>query len=89
MLQFALPWLFLLLPLPWVMRRLLPEYRQSRPAVRVPFMKVLRRITGEEGYQGAPTIRRLARAVDHADPGVGRGGVGAGPAAVAGRTGGQ
>lgn len=59
MFQFAMPWLFLLLPLPWVMRRLLPEYRQSRPAVRVPFMEVLRRVTGEKGYQGAPTIRRL------------------------------
>lgn len=59
MLQFALPWLFLLLPLPWVMRRLLPEYRESRPAVRVPFMDLLRRITGQEGYRGAPTMQRL------------------------------
>lgn len=59
MLQFALPWLFLLLPLPWLMRRVLPEYRESRPAVRVPFMDLLRRLTGQQGDQGAPTIRRL------------------------------
>ena len=59
MLQFALPWLFLLLPLPWLMRRVLPEYRESRPAVRVPFMDLLRRLTGQQGDHGTPTIRRL------------------------------
>ena len=59
MLQFAMPWLFLLLPLPWLARRFLPEFRQARPAVRVPFMERLQRVTGEEGASGAPVISRL------------------------------
>jgi Ca-activated chloride channel family protein len=59
MLQFATPWLFLLLPLPWLARRLLPGYREPRPAVRVPFMERLQRITGQAGAGSAPTINRL------------------------------
>jgi Ca-activated chloride channel family protein len=59
MLQFATPWLILLLPLPWLARRLLPGYREPRPAVRVPFMERLQRITGQAGAGSAPTISRL------------------------------
>jgi len=59
MLQIAAPWLFLLLPLPWLARRLLPEYREPRPAVRVPFMVRLQRVTGDAGRGGAPVLSRL------------------------------
>lgn len=59
MLQFASPWLILLLPLPWLARRWLPEFRETMPAVRVPFMERLRRITGQEGASGAPVLSRL------------------------------
>jgi Ca-activated chloride channel family protein len=56
--QFAAPWLFVLLPLPWLLRRFLPKYRAPRPAVYVPFMGRLRRVTGQEGSRGSPTARR-------------------------------
>ena len=37
MLTFAIPWMFALLPLPWLLRILLPPRVAARPAVRVPF----------------------------------------------------
>ena len=49
MLQFAAPWLFLLLPLPWLLRKGLPEYREARPAVLVPIIERLKRVTGDAG----------------------------------------
>jgi Ca-activated chloride channel family protein len=58
-LQLAAPWLLLLLPLPWLARRLLPAYRPARPAAFVPFMKRLQRVTGTEGYRGSPAASRL------------------------------
>jgi Ca-activated chloride channel family protein len=45
MLTFADPWLFLLLPLPWLIRRLLPSHHERKAAVRVPFMHRLSRLT--------------------------------------------
>ena len=59
MIQFAAPWLFLLVPLPWLIRRLLPAYRESRPALRVPFLDRMKRLTGEQGDSGIPLSRRL------------------------------
>ncbi len=42
MIQFAWPWIFLLLPLPWLVRRLLPPAEQSGGgALRVPFFREL------------------------------------------------
>ena len=46
MLTFAHPWLFLLIPLPWLMRRLLPAHHERKAAVRVPFMSRLSRLAG-------------------------------------------
>ena len=37
MLIFLYPWLFALLPLPWLLRRILPPRRVAHPAVAVPF----------------------------------------------------
>ena len=37
MLTFAHPWIFALLPLPWLLRVILPPRRAARVAVRVPF----------------------------------------------------
>jgi Ca-activated chloride channel family protein len=56
--QFAAPWLFILLPLPWLLRRFLPKYRAERPAVYVPFMGRLRRVTGREASRGSPASKR-------------------------------
>ncbi|MNN05982.1 von Willebrand factor type A domain protein [compost metagenome] len=44
--QFDYPWVFLLLPLPWLVRRLLAEYRESRSALRVPFFIGMSRAAG-------------------------------------------
>jgi Ca-activated chloride channel family protein len=43
MLTIAHPWLFLLIPLPWLMRKLLPAHHERKEAVRVPFMQRLSR----------------------------------------------
>ena len=48
MLTFAHPWLFLLLPLPWLVRKLLPGHHERKAAVRVPFMQRLSRLAGLE-----------------------------------------
>jgi Ca-activated chloride channel family protein len=58
MLQFTYPWLFLLLPLPLLVRRLVPAYSEPRLAVRVPFMDKLHRLTGNRDSEGPPLIRR-------------------------------
>ena len=46
MLTIAHPWLFLLLPLPWLVRRLLPAHNERKAAVRVPFLQRLSRLAG-------------------------------------------
>jgi Ca-activated chloride channel family protein len=48
MLSFIYPWFFLLVPLPWLVRRLLPEYREPRSAVRAPFVGLLAVLSGQE-----------------------------------------
>lgn len=37
MLEWQWPWLIVLLPIPWLLRRLLPAYTRQRTAIRVPF----------------------------------------------------
>ena len=58
MLHFAHPWLFALLPLPLLVWRLLPPYRQSRAALRVPDLPRLSRLTGQEPGPGAAVAQR-------------------------------
>jgi len=53
MLSFAYPWLLVLIPLPFLVIRLLPPYRQSRPALQVPFIPLLARLTGQKPGPGA------------------------------------
>ncbi len=48
MLIFAHPWLFLLVPLPWLVRQLLPIHHERRSAVRVPFLQRLIRLVGPQ-----------------------------------------
>jgi len=49
MLTFAYLWIFALLPLPWLVRAILPPRRTARVAVRVPFGDRLRAATAEGG----------------------------------------
>jgi Ca-activated chloride channel family protein len=58
MLTLALPWCFLLLPLPWLLRRLLPEYKEPRLAVRVPFVERLASLSGQSPQDEATVVRR-------------------------------
>ena len=45
--QLDYPWLLLLLPLPWFGYRYLPDYREARSAVRVPFFGAMSRAVGQ------------------------------------------
>ena len=58
MLTIAHPWLFLLLPLPWLVRRLLPTHHERKAAVRVPFMQRLSRLAGLQPGSGVAVARR-------------------------------
>jgi Ca-activated chloride channel family protein len=53
-------WILTLLPLPWLLRRILPPRRASRVAVRVPFGDRLR-AAHEEGGSVARTTRKFSR----------------------------
>lgn len=56
-LTWAAPWAFFLLPLPLLMR-LLPTYRESRDAVRVPFFERLLAATDSQRRRGAMVLMR-------------------------------
>jgi Ca-activated chloride channel family protein len=58
MLTITHPWLFLLLPLPWIIRRLLPTHHERKAAVRVPFMQRLSRLTGLQPGTGVAVAKR-------------------------------
>lgn len=45
--EFAWPWLFLALPLPWLWRALLRPAERSEPALRAPFFGALRNMTAK------------------------------------------
>jgi len=58
MLIFAHPWLFLLVPLPWLMRSLLPAHHEQKAAVRVPFLQRLSQLTGLQAGGGVAVAKR-------------------------------
>ncbi len=60
MLQFAYPWILALLPLPLLVWWLSPAHRESRPALQVPFLDRLARLTGSRPTPGAVERRRPA-----------------------------
>jgi len=61
MITFAYPWLFVLLVFPVVVRWLVPEHRESRVAVQVPFLDRLAQVTGQTPSAGS-TVTRKSRA---------------------------
>ncbi len=65
MLAFAHPWIFALLPVPWLLRAILPARQRERTAVRVPFGRRLRQAVRQEavGTQAARRARRPTAAV--------------------------
>ena len=58
MLDFAWPWIFLLLPLPWLLRRLLPPADSGEAALRVSFLDELEEIAGTRARPRLPGWRR-------------------------------
>ncbi len=58
MLEFELPWVFVLLPLPLLVVWLVPEFRDESEAVRAPFFKRLVELTGALPAEGAIVIRK-------------------------------
>ncbi len=58
MLTFAHPWLFLLAPLPWLIRNLLPAHHERKAAVRVPFLQRLSRLAGLQPGTGVVVAKR-------------------------------
>jgi Ca-activated chloride channel family protein len=57
-LTFSYPWLLLLIPLPWLVRKLLPAHHERRAAVRVPFMQRLSRLSGLQPGSGLAVAKR-------------------------------
>jgi hypothetical protein len=57
MLTLAYPWLFSLLPLPLLLRVLLPGYRHDKTGVVVPFLGRLAALTGQQPSRGAVVAR--------------------------------
>jgi len=63
MISLAWPWLLLLLPLPWLARRLLPPWRESRSALQASFLHRLALLTGRQPAPGAVERRPSRPAV--------------------------
>ncbi len=57
-LEFALPWVFLLLPLPLLVRWLTPAHRESQDSLQVPYFQRLVTLSGETPRLGASVLRR-------------------------------
>src|SRR5215470_318145 len=60
MFEFAWPWMFALLPLPFLVWWLLPPYRARQASVQVPFFDRLAEATGQTPQQGAVVLQRRA-----------------------------
>ena len=58
MLTWGHSWLFLLLPLPLVVRWILPAYHEERAAVRLPFFQRLAQASGSKPGEGAVVRKR-------------------------------
>lgn len=58
MLTLAYPWLLLALPAPLLIVRLVPSHHETRSSVRVPRLRRLAGITGQEPASGAAVLQR-------------------------------
>jgi Ca-activated chloride channel family protein len=63
MFEFAWPWIFALLPLPWLMRRWLPAADNGEAALKVSFLEDLERLSQRRARIGLPAWRQQARPV--------------------------
>ena len=58
MFEFAWPWLFALLPLPWVMRFVLPAADSGEAALKISFLPELEGLAGRRARTRLPGWRR-------------------------------
>ncbi|MFK8042591.1 vWA domain-containing protein [Congregibacter sp.] len=58
MIEFALPWAFALLALPFLVRWLSPPHRESQDSLQVPYFQRLVLLSGETPRSGASVLRR-------------------------------
>jgi len=59
MFEFGNPWMFVLLPLPLLVRWLIPAYQESQDSIRVPFFQRLVELTGQEPQKAAVLLQRV------------------------------
>jgi Ca-activated chloride channel family protein len=60
MFEFAWPWIFLLAPLPWVLRRYLPPADSGEAALKVSFLAELESLSGKRARIRQPALRQQA-----------------------------
>lgn len=60
MFEFAWPWIFALLPLPWLLRVLLPVADSGEPALKVSFLSDLEGLAKRRARANLPTRRQQA-----------------------------
>lgn len=58
MIAFAVPWAVCLLPLPFIVWRFVPPYRQSVPSLRIPFFRRITEATGATPREGSVVLDR-------------------------------
>ena len=58
MISFDAPWLFLALPLPWLIWRFAPPHRETVQAFRIPFFRQIARATDKEPRPGSVILSR-------------------------------
>ena len=59
MFEFAIPWMFALLPVPLLVYWLFPPYRESQDSIRVPFFQRLVELTDQKPQKGAVILQRV------------------------------
>jgi len=58
MLSLAAPWALVLLPLPYLVWRVVPPYRDQVAALRIPFFRTITEAAGADAREGAVILRR-------------------------------
>jgi Ca-activated chloride channel family protein len=58
MIEFAYPWCFIFLPLPFLVRWLAPVYKEQENSIQVPYFQTLVDVTGETPKSGAVILNR-------------------------------
>jgi Ca-activated chloride channel family protein len=58
MIEFAYPWCFIFLPIPFLVRWLAPAYKERKHSIQVPYFQTLVDVTGETPKSGAVILNR-------------------------------